>query len=126
MKNIIQLLKFAVVGISNTLITAATIWVLLKGLHISDYIANIVGYIFGLANSFIWNRRWTFSSKASINETLFKFLLTFVISYLFQLANLYILLNYTTIDSYLCQLLSIVLYTCINFISNKYYTFINK
>ena len=118
-----QLIKFGIVGVSNTLLTALTIWILLKVLHSSDYFSNIIGYIVGLMNSFIWNRKWTFDSKTKVTDTLFKFILIFGISYLFQLGNLYLLLHYTAIDSYVSQLLSIVVYTGINFVLNKIYTF---
>ena len=122
-KSLIQFVRFGIVGISNTLLTALMIWILLKVLHYSDYFSNIVGYIVGLVNSFIWNRKWTFDSKTKVTDTLFKFILTFGVSYLFQLGNLYILLHYTSIDSYVSQLLSIVVYTGINFVLNKIYTF---
>ena len=124
-QSLIQFLKFGIVGISNTLITALTIWLFLKVLHCSDYFANFTGYILGLINSFIWNRKWTFESKTKVSATLFKFIVTFAISYLFQLGNLYLLLHYTHIDPYFCQLLSIVVYTILNFALNKTYTFKN-
>jgi len=122
-KSVIQFIKFGIVGVSNTLLTALTIWILLKVLNCSPYFSNIVGYIVGLVNSFIWNRKWTFDSKTKVTDTFFKFILTFGVSYLFQLGNLYILLHYTSIDSYVSQLLSIVVYTGINFVLNKIYTF---
>jgi len=124
-QSLIQFLKFGIVGISNTLITALTIWLLLKVLHCSDYFSNFTGYILGLINSFVWNRKWTFESKTKVSATLFKFIATFAISYLFQLGNLYLLLHYTHIDPYFCQLLSIVVYTILNFALNKTYTFKN-
>ncbi len=122
-KSLIQFIKFGIVGVSNTLLTAFVIWLLLKVLHSSDYLSNFIGYIVGLTNSFIWNRKWTFESKTKLSVTIFKFILTFAISYLFQLGNLYLLLHFSTIDPYVCQLISIVVYTCINFVLNKYYTF---
>lgn len=124
-KSLIQFIKFGIVGISNTLLTALIIWILLKVLHCSDYFSNFTGYIVGLLNSFIWNRKWTFESKTKVSATLFKFILTFAICYILQLGNLYLLLHFTHIDSYICQLLSIVVYTIINFILNKNYTFKN-
>jgi len=124
-KSFIQLIKFGIVGVSNTLLTAGVIWILMKVFHCSDYISNFIGYIIGLANSFIWNRKWTFESKTRVSVTVFKFIVTFAISYAVQLGNLYALLHLTHIDPYYCQLLSIVVYTGINFILNKYYTFKN-
>ena len=122
-KSIIQLIKFGLVGVVNTLLTAGTIWILLKVFHFSDYFSNILGYTIGLTNSFIWNRRWTFESTLNIKDTLLRFIITFAICYLIQLGNLYILLHFTTFSSYICQLLSIIVYTVINFSLNKYYTF---
>jgi len=122
-KTLVQFLKFGIVGISNTLLTAATIWLLLRVFHSSNYLANIVGYVVGLVNSFIWNRRWTFENHAQIGATIFKFIVTFAISYLLQLGFLSFLLHQTNIDDYVCQLLSIVVYTVVNFFMNKYYTF---
>jgi len=124
-KSLIQFIKFGIVGVSNTLLTAGVIWILMKVFHCSDYVSNFVGYIIGLANSFVWNRKWTFESKTKVSVTVFKFIVTFAISYLFQLGNLYLLLHFTYIDPYLCQILSIVVYTLINFILNKNYTFKN-
>jgi putative flippase GtrA len=119
-KTLVQFLKFGIVGISNTLLTAATIWLLLRIFHSSNYLANIVGYVVGLVNSFIWNRRWTFENHAQVGATIFKFIVTFAISYLLQLGFLSFLLHQTNIDDYVCQLLSIVVYTVVNFFMNKY------
>lgn len=119
----IQFLKFAIVGISNTLLTGLTIWILLSVFQYSNYLANILGYVIGLINSFVWNQRWTFSNSSKAKNTILKFIVTFAVSYLFQLGNLYLLLHFTHINSYICQLISIIIYTCINFLLNKYYTF---
>jgi putative flippase GtrA len=93
LKQLVQFLKFGIVGISNTLLTAATIWLLLRVFHSSNYLANIVGYVVGLVNSFIWNRRWTFENHAQVGATIFKFIVTFAISYLLQLGFLSFLLQ---------------------------------
>ncbi|MEI8084630.1 MAG: GtrA family protein [Paludibacter sp.] len=126
MKNkeaIIQFAKFGIVGISNTLLTAITIWILLKQLHFSDYLSNMIGYAIGVINSFVWNRKWTFESKTKVSDTIYKFIGIFGVCYLIQLGNLYLLLHFTNIDAYLSQLLSIVVYTILNFGLNKSYTF---
>jgi putative flippase GtrA len=124
-KPYIQFIKFGIVGVSNTLLTALTIWILMNVFHCSDYFSNITGYVVGLINSFIWNRRWTFESNTKVKDTIFKFIITFAISYALQLGNLYLLLQYSKIDPYVCQLLSIGVYTCVNFVLNKFYTFKN-
>jgi putative flippase GtrA len=118
-----QFIKFAFVGVFNTALTALTIWILLEKFQFSNYLSNIVGFIIGLTNSFVWNRKWTFESTLGIGDTLIKFLITFAICYLVQLLNLYILLHYTDLEPFICQFISIGIYTFINFTLNKYYTF---
>ena len=122
-RSILQFVKFCIVGISNTLLTAIIIWILLKQLHYSDYLSNITGYVVGVINSFVWNRKFTFESNSRVSDTIYKFIWIFVICYLFQLGNLYFLLHFTNIDAYMSQILSIGVYTILNFGLNKFYTF---
>jgi len=123
LKSFNQFFRFCVVGVSNTLLTLVVVWFLLIKLHFSDYSSNILGYIVGLINSFFWNRKWTFKNHLKVSATVFKFIVIFGISYLFQLANLYLLLHFSNINPYICQILSIFVYTILNFILNKFYTF---
>jgi len=120
---LIQFVKFGIVGVSNTLLTALVIYLLLEVLNCSDYLSNAAGYVLGLINSFIWNQKWTFANKSSIKNTFFKFVLIFIISYAVQLGNLFLWLNYTSVNPYICQLISMIIYIGLNFTLNKIYTF---
>ena len=120
---LIQFVKFGIVGVSNTLLTALVIYLLLEVLNCSDYLSNVAGYVLGLINSFIWNQKWTFANKSSIKNTFFKFVLIFIISYAVQLGNLFLWLNYTSVNPYICQLISMIIYIGLNFTLNKIYTF---
>lgn len=124
-KNILfrQAIKFGIVGVGNTLITALVIWIMLKVCGFSDYVSNITGYGIGVLNSFVWNRCWTFHSAAGWRRSAVRFGIVFGISYLFQLGVLFVLNATSGIDSYYNQLLAMVFYTIANFILNKIYTF---
>lgn len=122
-KTIKQALKFGIVGIGNTCITAFVIWVMLKLAGCSDFVSNIAGYGVGVLNSFIWNRCWTFHSAAGWRRSAWRFGLVFAISYLLQLAALFALDATLNIDPYYNQLLAMAFYTAVNFILNKIYTF---
>ena len=68
-KSLIQLIKFALVGASNTvvdmIVNTALSFVLnlfFKGGWIV-YLAKAVGYGCGLLNSYFWNSRWTFKEE---------------------------------------------------------------
>ena len=144
----IQVIKYGIVGIANTLLTAVTIWVMMylvfkagREENVSSTVitvSNITGYIVGLINSFIWNRKWTFQSKNRWGKEFIKFTTAFLICYIPQLFLVNILNTYVTSPdfrlvignyplvirvAYLWQLVGIVFYTSLNFLLNKYYTF---
>ena len=103
--------------------------------------SNFVGYLIGLISSFFLNRKWTFKSKGRISEGALKFFAVFVVCYLLQLCVLLLmnhycpdnpplysyfvpLLKYFKIDAlFYIQMISMVVYTIVNFLINKYYTF---
>ena len=144
----IQIFKYGVVGIVNTLLTAVTIWIMLRGVFgIKDdqaasagvmFVSNFIGYVVGIINSFIFNRNWTFKSKSNWKLGFFKFLLAFGVCYLFQLSivlffNAYISIpavkfsifnvDHIITSAYIYQLIGIVSYSILNFLINKYYAF---
>ena len=61
-KSFLQLIKFGLIGVSNTLIDflIASALNALFGIY---YLAKIVGYACGIANSYFWNSRWTFREE---------------------------------------------------------------
>ncbi|MDR1368676.1 MAG: GtrA family protein [Dysgonamonadaceae bacterium] len=145
---IYQLLKYGIVGVMNTLLTAVVIWTVLKfgfgvvsedkATSIQMVVSNFAGYAVGLINSFIFNRNWTFKSRSDWKTGFLKFVLAFGFCYALQLGavlalNEYVSIptfdfnalgaNYIVTSSYICQLIGIVFYTGLNFFCNKYYTF---
>ena len=141
MKIFLQAVKFGVVGIVNTLITLVIIWFMTKRMDCSEALSNFVGYIIGLLNSFLLNRKWTFDSKVNMLGGAFRFLLVFAVCYVLQLGVL-LYLNRTCpddpplysllepvlivlkIDSlFYIQIFAMVVYTALNFLFNKYFTF---
>ncbi|MDR3220216.1 MAG: GtrA family protein [Dysgonamonadaceae bacterium] len=145
---LIQALKYGIVGVMNTLLTALTIWFMMHVVFGIDHdesvsslivsISNTIGYIVGLVNSFLWNRSWTFKSNKNWKVDFYRFLIAFAICFGLQLLlvnglNTYLKINtfqfcllnheYNVNFAYICQLIGIVFYTVLNFVFNKYYTF---
>jgi putative flippase GtrA len=56
--------KFAVVGVANTVVGLAAIYLCKWLLGFNDALANITGYTVGLIISFLLNRGWTFGHSA--------------------------------------------------------------
>ncbi len=61
-KSFVQLLKFVLIGASNTLIDLIVTFALnaIFGLY---FLAKIIGYACGILNSYFWNSRWTFREE---------------------------------------------------------------
>ena len=61
-KSVVQLMKFVLIGASNTLIDLIVTFALnaIFGVY---YLAKIIGYACGIINSYIWNSRWTFREE---------------------------------------------------------------
>ena len=61
-KSFVQLLKFILIGASNTLLDLVVTFALnaIFGIY---YLAKIIGYACGILNSYIWNSRWTFREE---------------------------------------------------------------
>lgn len=123
METVKQAIRYGIVGISNTVITAVVIWIMMKIFGFSDVASNIVGYVAGVLNSFVWNKQWTFQSSAGWTSSAIRFGVVFGVCYLMQLGLLIYLNAHLTIDSYYNQLLAMAFYTVINFVMNKFYTF---
>ncbi len=135
-KTTIQLLKYGVIGISNTLITLIVFYIVNTILGFSYVTANIIGYVLGLANSFIWNRTWVFKTKNNLLREACLFCAGFAVCYLLQLGVSYLLLHHTAISTIeiswlpmknpaenIVMCISMVVYTLANYCYNRFITF---
>ncbi|OXS77413.1 GtrA family protein [Domibacillus enclensis] len=65
MRNISELIKFSIVGASNTavdLIVFFSLWFV----GTPSLSAQVLSYSAGMINSFFWNRSWTFQAKGRV------------------------------------------------------------
>jgi putative flippase GtrA len=58
----LQLVRFGIVGVTNTALTAATYAVLRVG-GTPSLIAAPIGFAVGAVNGYVWNGRWTFHAR---------------------------------------------------------------
>jgi putative flippase GtrA len=117
-----QAIRYAIVGVSNTLIGLGSIFCLMYFFSVNPLIANILGYTIALSNSFVLNKIWTFKHKSKDLKTIFNFLIIFIVSYLIQLFFLVLLIN-LGLNPYLSQVASTTVYVFTGFIGNKFVTF---
>ncbi|MFZ7943815.1 GtrA family protein [Neobacillus sp. 19] len=119
-----RFLKFAVVGIGNTIISIAS-FALLEKLWINYIAANIIAYGLGMINSFIWNKKWVFRTDLDVGQLslLCKFTIVNLITLGCNTMFLYLLVGKLNFISSLAQVFSTVFGILINYGLNKKWTF---
>lgn len=135
-KTVAQFIKYAVVGCMNTALTLIVIFVCKSLLGVNPYVSNALGYIAGLINSFLWNRRWVFhSTDGRIHRQAIHFLIGFCICYAVQFAVVWMLNQSSfgqlevnvagfTLSGYgIATLIGNICYTLANFVYNRTITF---
>lgn len=64
MNHKIRVLKFAIVGVANTALDFCVFLLLFRALDWGIIPSNIVAYLLAVTNSYVFNRIWTFKSRA--------------------------------------------------------------
>jgi putative flippase GtrA len=122
--SVLQFVKFAVVGVLNSAIHYLVFWFLYSFSGTQYLIASIIGYVAGMANSYILNRKWTFGSRnQKLLPELSRFVAVNLIALGANLGLLYLLVSAGNMAPQWAQLLAIVASTLVNFVLNKLWTF---
>ena len=134
-KTFVQLLKYGVIGVSNTLITLVVFYVINTLMGLDYAVANTLGYILGLIISFVWNRTWVFRTGGNVWREAGLFALGFIICFALQMGVSQWLLSTSLHDLTISWLpmkntgenvimcLSMVVYTLANYVYNRFVTF---
>ncbi|MCT8978622.1 GtrA family protein [Clostridium sp. CX1] len=69
-----QLSRFSLVGALNTLIDFVVFTIFQSLFGVNYVVSQIAGYSFGIANSFIFNKNWTFKNKNRYKKITYEFL----------------------------------------------------
>lgn len=117
------LVRFASVGVLNTLLGYAVIFLCMYALDQGAVLSNVIGYAFGLVTSFVLNRSFTFRSTGAVLPEAVRFLVIFLLAYLANLGVLVLLTRYLHINEALSQVLAGVVYFALSFVLSKHYVF---
>jgi putative flippase GtrA len=99
----IQVSRYSLVGILNTLATLLVIYCLKVGVGVGDYWANAAGYGVGLIMSFYLNRAYTFGHNGTVSSAAVRFLVAFAICYAINLTVVALLVDGLDVNGYLAQ-----------------------
>lgn len=135
-RSLSQFIKYACVGVLNTIVTLVVIVLCKSVFGINPLVSNALGYIAGVANSFLWNKTWVFKSNAGYTPEAIRFVVGFLICYGIQLGVVWFLSYETALSGFeyrlwgftlsgygVATLIGNVCYTLTNFVFNKLVTF---
>lgn len=128
MKESTRILRFAIVGTLNALITAVVIGLMMHIVGVDYMLSNAVAYIVAQVHNFLWCKYWIFPldndiKKNSIWKQMLFFICAFVLAYGAQFLFLLTLVELFHCNEYLAQFLGLFVYGAVNFLSNKVITF---
>ena len=87
-----QLIKFAIVGASSTIINLVVLYLMLRLLHGHRYISTSVAFVVSVINGYHWNRTWTFKAALvkAVHTQFAQFALVNLVGYALDLLVIYL------------------------------------
>lgn len=133
----VQLVKYGLVGVSNSLITLCVIFVCNEILGMKLMLADVIGYVAGVINSFVWNKNWVFKShNHRLRYELSLFVIGFLLCFALQFVTVIALRNpmkaleisvlgipSDILGEYIAVCIGMAVYTLSNFVFNRCLTF---
>ena len=119
-------IRFCAVGLLNTTVGLAVIFLLMRVGGMNYIAANLVGYIVGFLISFVLNRNWTFEHKGPILNAALQWTLVVSLAYLVNLSIVITCHQYMGINAYVSQLFGVAAYTILTFVSGRLFVFSSK
>ena len=123
-RTLFQFIKFNIVGVLNTIVDFVVYSIMcMLGLHYM--LAQVIGYAFGVGNSYMLNSLWTFSRERKHTAAEFgRFLLVNLVSLCVSLGVLWLARNALHMQSDLwCKALATPAALIVNFTGNKLFVF---
>lgn len=122
-----QFFKFGIVGISNTAISLG-VYYLFVWLGVHYVIANGIGFVLSVINSFFWNSKFIFKDKQehSTWRAFLKVFASYGMSFLMSTVLITVFVEVLHISEWLAPILRLVLTVPFNFIMNKLWAFKEK
>lgn len=118
--------RFSIVGISNTLIDFTVFTIFYEVTGLGYIVSQIAGYCFGVLNSYILNKKWTFNdtqkSKKNFNEPL-KFIIINLNSLLITVVLMNFFIGDLHLNVYISKIAIIITTQFVNFFGYKLWVF---
>ena len=116
--------KFAIVGVANTLIDYGMFTLLAQVLAAPVYLSQVVGYLCGMLNSYIFNRAWTFKAQDRFfSPALIRFILLNLCMLGVSTGLLYLFYDVAGLDKLIAKAIATVITMGVSFLVNRLWVF---
>lgn len=121
--DLFRFIKFALVGVLNTLIN----WIIFFILNASGVyylVANIISYSISTLNSYLWNSRWVFKYQGdNKKETTLKFIVLNIFGLVLNTIILFVLVDKLKLNKMVGLIITTAIVMIINYMINKFWVF---
>ncbi len=118
--------RFSATGVINTLVDFCVFTICESLFGIYYTLSQVLGYSFGIINSFILNKKWTFESETS-NKKVYRELIQFIVVNICSLVTTVLcmkfLVNTFSINVYISKVMVTLIAQVINFSLYKFWVF---
>lgn len=118
----IQAIRYAVVGIVSNL-ALYVLYLALTAFGVGPKSAMSGLYLLGMLQTFIFNKRWTFSHDGAYHGSFIRYVLSYTLGYLLNLAALLILVDWVLWPHQIVQGVMILILAAMLFLLQKYWVF---
>ena len=125
--DILQFIKFGIVGVSNTLVSFAVYYIFIWIDPKLYLIGSTLGWVVSVANAFYWNNKYVFkggrSDRRSLLKRLGKTYVSYGATFLLTTALLYLEVDRLHWPEALCPPLNLLITIPLNFLLNRFWAF---
>jgi putative flippase GtrA len=118
-----QFMKFAIVGVSNTLLFLGTYTLLYKVFDVYYLLASAIAFAVGATNGFLLNRAWTFQGHKGDALTPVRWIVVQGCGLGLNELLLYVCVSALGIDALVAQAIAIAVVVVLTFFANRAWTF---
>lgn len=117
-----QVFRYGMIGLASNLIIYL-LYLLLTSLGLGYKTAMTVTYSMGVAQTFIFNKKWTFRHDDHLTQTAIRYILSYIFVYFINLLALLFFVGHMAWPHQLIQGILILLLAALLFVLQKYWVF---
>lgn len=123
-KQLVKLVKFGITGVMNTAVDFLVYTLLVSFFSMGLYVSQIISYSCGMLNSYVVNRKWTFSTKNGFfSGELVRFIVLNLSMMLLGMGIIYVCTQKLMLHKLVAKLISTLLVLIINFLISNFWVF---